>query len=148
MLKMASMIMDTQLSSMWKRNLQVFKDSWSVLYFTIHQILYEDLWKRKICTKFAPHRLTNEQKQHRLASCQSFIHTHQDNHCFLYCILLFPKMTRWQLPSKERRHWRYCEMLRVLLTPTCHVSGYPRQVIKVDACLDDYALFGQRYQQL
>jgi hypothetical protein len=27
----------------------------------------------------------------------------------------------------------YCEMLQVLLTPTCHVSGYPRQVIIVDA---------------
>jgi hypothetical protein len=24
-------------------------------------------------------------------------------------------------------------VLRVLLTPTCHVSGYPRQVINVDA---------------
>jgi hypothetical protein len=79
--------------SMWKRNLQVFKDSWSVLYFTIHQILHEDLCQRKSCTKFTPHRLMDEQKQHRLAPCEGFIHTRQDNHNFLYCIFLFPKMT-------------------------------------------------------
>jgi hypothetical protein len=27
----------------------------------------------------------------------------------------------------------YCTMLQVILTPTCRVSGYPQQVIKVDA---------------
>jgi hypothetical protein len=27
----------------------------------------------------------------------------------------------------------YCEVLKVILTPTCRVSGYPRQVIIVDA---------------
>lgn len=58
-----------------------------------HQILHGDLWKRKICTKFAPHRLMDEQKKHRLTSCQGFIHTRQDNHSFLYCTFLFPKMT-------------------------------------------------------
>jgi hypothetical protein len=31
--------------------------------------------------------------------------------------------------------------LQVILTPTCHVSGYPRQVIKVATLLDNYALF-------
>jgi hypothetical protein len=38
--------------------------------------------------------------------------------------------------------------LQVLLTPTCRVSGYPRQVIKVEMLLDDDALFAQRYRQL
>jgi hypothetical protein len=31
--------------------------------------------------------------------------------------------------------------LQVILTPTFRVSGYPRQVIEVDASLDDHALF-------
>jgi hypothetical protein len=35
---------------------------------TILQILHEDLWNRKICPKFVPHRLTDEQKQRRLTS--------------------------------------------------------------------------------
>jgi hypothetical protein len=42
-----------------------------------------------------------------------------------------------------------CTMLQVILTPTCPVPGYPRQVTEVETlCLDNYALFGQRYQQL
>jgi hypothetical protein len=28
---------------------------------------------------------------------------------------------------------KYCDVLQVILTPTCRVSGYPRQVIEVDA---------------
>jgi hypothetical protein len=31
--------------------------------------------------------------------------------------------------------WNRCTMLQVILTPTCRMSGYPRQVIKVDALL-------------
>jgi hypothetical protein len=50
---------------------------------TIRQILRQDLRKRRICTKFVPHRLTGEQKQRRLTSCQGFIQTCQDNHKFL-----------------------------------------------------------------
>jgi hypothetical protein len=29
----------------------------------------------------------------------------------------------------------YCTMLQVILTPTCRVSGYPRQVIEVETLL-------------
>jgi hypothetical protein len=54
---------------------------------TIPQILHEDLRKRKICAKFVPHSLTDEQKQRRLISCQDFIHTCHDNHSFLGCIV-------------------------------------------------------------
>jgi hypothetical protein len=35
----------------------------------------------------------------------------------------------------------YCKLLQVLLTPTCHVSGYPRQVIKADAASTTMGLF-------
>jgi histone-lysine N-methyltransferase SETMAR len=52
----------------------------------IHQILREDLRKREICAKFVPHRLTDEQKEWRLTSCQDFIQTRQDNPSFLDCI--------------------------------------------------------------
>jgi hypothetical protein len=46
---------------------------------TIRQILHEDLRKRKICAKFVPHSLRDEQKQRRLTSAQDFIQTCQDN---------------------------------------------------------------------
>jgi hypothetical protein len=35
---------------------------------TIHQVLHEDLWKRKICGKFVPPGLMDEQNQRRLTS--------------------------------------------------------------------------------
>jgi hypothetical protein len=53
----------------------------------MNQILHEELRKGKICTKFAPHSLTDEQKQQRLTSCQDFIQTYQDNPSFLDCIV-------------------------------------------------------------
>jgi hypothetical protein len=54
---------------------------------TIRQILQEDLRKTKICAKFIPHSLTDEPKQRRLASCQDFVQTCQDNPSFLNCFV-------------------------------------------------------------
>jgi hypothetical protein len=98
--------MDTQLSCMWKSNLQVFKDSWSVLYFTIHQILHEYLWKRNIA-QCSPHtdswlNKSNADSHHAKAS---FTHVKTIPVFFI----AFSSFLRWQLPSKERRHWRYEE---------------------------------------
>jgi hypothetical protein len=33
------------------------------------------------------------------------------------------------------KQWTFCTVLQVILTPTCRVSGYPRQVIKVATLL-------------
>jgi hypothetical protein len=67
-------------------------DELSIDMEMIRRILHEDLLKRKICAKFVPHRLTEEQKQRRLTSCQGFVQTCQDNASFLYCIFIFPKV--------------------------------------------------------
>jgi hypothetical protein len=40
--------------------LRMMTDELSISKETIRQILYEDLWKRKICTKFAPHSPPDE----------------------------------------------------------------------------------------
>jgi hypothetical protein len=66
---------------------------------TIRQILLEDLRKRKIYTKFFPSRLTGEQKQRRLTSCQNFFQTCQGSPNFL---IEFFSFLRWKLPSEER----------------------------------------------
>jgi hypothetical protein len=57
---------------------------------TIRQIPHEDLRKKNICEKF-PHRRMDEQRQRKIASCQDFVQTCQDNPSFLHCIFLFPK---------------------------------------------------------
>jgi hypothetical protein len=53
----------------------------------IRQILHDDLRKRKTYAKFVSHRLKDEWKQRRLASCQDCIQTCQDNPSFLDCTL-------------------------------------------------------------
>jgi len=37
------------------------------------RILKEDLGKRKLCTRFAPHSLTPEQREDRVTSCQDIV---------------------------------------------------------------------------
>jgi transposase len=67
--------------------LRMMSDELNINKKTIRQILHEDLRKRKICVKFVPHSLTDEQKQRRLTSCQDFIRTCLGNPSFLDCIV-------------------------------------------------------------
>jgi hypothetical protein len=50
------------------------------------------IYGRGRSAKSSSYRRADEQKQRRLASCQDFIQTCQDNPNFLYCIFLFPKI--------------------------------------------------------
>jgi hypothetical protein len=70
---------------------------------TIRQILHEDLRKRKICVKFVPHSLRDEQKQRRLTSCQDFIQTCQENPRFLDCIVTGDGPWVFQYDPKTKR---------------------------------------------
>jgi transposase len=53
--------------------LRMMSDEVNIIKEAIHQILHEYLRKRKICAKFVPHSLTDEQKQRRFTSCQDFL---------------------------------------------------------------------------
>jgi transposase len=53
--------------------LRMMTDELNINKETIHQIIYEDLQKRKICAKLIAHTLTDKQTQRRLTSCQGFI---------------------------------------------------------------------------
>jgi hypothetical protein len=78
--------------------LRMMADGLNVNKDSILQILHEDLWKRKICPKYVPRRLKDEQKQRRLTSCQNFLKTCQYSLSFLDCIFSF---LTWKLPSME-----------------------------------------------
>jgi hypothetical protein len=58
--------------------LRMMADELNISKETTRQILHEDLQKRKMCAKFVPHRLTDQQKKWRLASWQEFAQTCQD----------------------------------------------------------------------
>jgi len=42
---------------------------------TVRKLVFEDLRKRKICSRFVPHSLTPEQKDRRIAACRDLIAT-------------------------------------------------------------------------
>jgi hypothetical protein len=69
----------------------------------IRQILHEDLRKRKTYAKFVPHRLTDERKQRRLASCQDCIQTCQDNPSFLDCTVTGDESWAFQYDPETKR---------------------------------------------
>jgi hypothetical protein len=45
---------------------------------TVHKILVEDLKKKKVCARFAPHLLTAAQKHQRAASSVEFVEMSDD----------------------------------------------------------------------
>jgi hypothetical protein len=51
---------------------------------------------------------------------------------FLLGLYIYKLFERFFIVTPNQQN-TYCTMLQVILTPTCRVSGYPRQVIKVDA---------------
>jgi hypothetical protein len=54
---------------------------------TIRSFLVEDLGKRKICARFVPHYLADEQKALRLQTCQEFIQSVDDDRSLLGSIV-------------------------------------------------------------
>ena len=51
------------------------------------------LVKRKIFTQFDPDSLMDEEKEHRVTSCEVLVPNSQNNPLFLYCI--FTKIKSW-----------------------------------------------------
>jgi hypothetical protein len=88
--------------------LRMMSDELNVNKEIIHQILHEDLQKRKICAIFVPHSLTKEKKQRRLTSCQYFIQTCQDNSNFLDYIVIVDESRvfqhDWEM-KRQRLQW-------------------------------------------
>jgi hypothetical protein len=72
---------------------------------------YEDLWKRKVCVKFAPHRVTDDQKQQRLVPRHRPDLSRQYH--LLYCIFLFPK----EKTTLKGRSFRMLKTLRKMWWP-------------------------------
>jgi len=61
-----------------RTTLQVIADRLNIGKETVHQIVTEDLGKRKICTRFVPHALATEQKQEHVVYCQDLLLMGQD----------------------------------------------------------------------
>jgi hypothetical protein len=69
--------------------LRMMSDELNMNKERIRQIRHEDLRKGKMCAKFVPRRLSDQQTQRRLTSRQGFIQSCQDNTNFIDCIFSF-----------------------------------------------------------
>jgi transposase len=67
--------------------LRLMVEELSISEDTVHTIVHEDLGKPKICSRFVPHKLTEEQKAKRMETSGDFITTCDQYPSFLRIIV-------------------------------------------------------------
>ena len=76
---------------------------------TVHTIVHEDLGKQKICSRFVPHELTDEQKAERMETSGDFITMCDENPSFLRTIVTGDETWRYQFDPESKQQlmeWR------------------------------------------
>jgi len=76
---------------------------------TVHNIAREDLCKRKICSRFVPHKLTDEQKAKRMETSGDFITMCDKDPSFLRTIVTGDETWCYQFDPESKRQsmeWR------------------------------------------
>jgi len=69
---------------------------------TVHTIVREDLGKRKICTRFVPHKLTDEQKSKRMETSGDFITMCDQDPSFLRTIVTGDEIWCYQFDPESK----------------------------------------------
>jgi len=76
---------------------------------TVHTIIREDLGKRKICSRFVPHKLTEERKAKRMETSGDFITMSDKVPSFLRTIVTGDETWCYQFDPESKRQsmeWR------------------------------------------
>jgi [histone H3]-lysine36 N-dimethyltransferase SETMAR len=84
-------------------SLRMIEEALMINKETIRAILHEDLKKRKVCAKFVPHSLTDEQKSSRIAHCTDIISTARNDVNFLKSIVTGDETWCFQYDPKTKR---------------------------------------------
>lgn len=84
-------------------SLRMMEEALMINKETIRAILHEDLKKRKVCAKFVPHSLTDEQKSSRFAHCLDVISTARNDVNFLKSIVTGDETWCFQYDPKTKR---------------------------------------------
>ncbi|GBN00081.1 hypothetical protein AVEN_69855-1 [Araneus ventricosus] len=75
----------------------------------IQRVKLEELYKRKICARFVPHKLSDEQKQHRVETSGDFIDACDRNPQFLETIVTGDESWCYQYdPETKRQSMEWC----------------------------------------
>jgi hypothetical protein len=89
--------------------LRMMEEELEVSRETTREVFVEDLGKQKICSKFVPHCLTNEQKVLRLQACQEFIQFVNDDCSLLGSLVMGDETWCHQYDSQTKiqsMEWR------------------------------------------
>ncbi|GBN33688.1 hypothetical protein AVEN_259780-2-1, partial [Araneus ventricosus] len=69
-------------------SLRMIAEELKISLDSVSNIIHENLQKRKICARFVPHKLSDEQKQHRMETSGDFIDACDLNPQFLETIVI------------------------------------------------------------
>ncbi|GBN57867.1 hypothetical protein AVEN_86400-1 [Araneus ventricosus] len=70
---------------------------------SVSSIIHEHLQKRKICARFVPNKLSDEQKQHRMKTSGDFINARDQNLQFLETIVTGDDSWCYQYDQETKR---------------------------------------------
>jgi transposase len=90
-------------------SLRLLSEELGISKSTVHTIVREDLGKRKVCSLFVPHTLTDEQKAKRMETSGDFITMCDQNPSFLRSIVTGDETWCYQYDPQSKRQsmeWR------------------------------------------
>jgi hypothetical protein len=93
----------------WRVALRLMAEELGISKDTVHTIVREDLGKRKICSQFGPHKLTDEQKANRMETSGDFITMCDQDPSFLRTIVTGDETWCYQFDPESKRQsmeWR------------------------------------------
>ena len=83
--------------------LRIMAEELGISKGTVHTIVREDLGKRKICSQFVPHKLTDEQKAKRMEMSGDFITMCDQDPSFLRTIVIGDETWCYQFDPESKR---------------------------------------------
>ena len=83
--------------------LQLMSEELGISKDTVHTIVHEDLGKRKIRSRFVPHKLTDEQKAKQMETSGDFITMCDQDPSFLRTIITGDETWCYQFDPESKR---------------------------------------------
>ncbi|KAJ4445043.1 hypothetical protein ANN_06842 [Periplaneta americana] len=86
-------------------SLELIAEELDISKDTMHTIVRDDLGKRKICSRFVPHKLTDEQKAKRMETSRDFISMCDEDPLPLKTIVTGDETWCYQFDPESKRQW-------------------------------------------
>ncbi|GBM86646.1 hypothetical protein AVEN_71845-1 [Araneus ventricosus] len=87
----------------WRLSLRMIVEELMISLESVSNIVREHLQKSKICARFVPHKLSDEQKQHRMETSEYFIDECDRNPQFLETMITGDDSWCYQYDSETKR---------------------------------------------